>query len=87
MWQKLTSERIPLNDIEQAVYKDNSDTVNDIMFSYDESVSTDNLFYIYRKNTHDSELADFLSTAKELENAEMKSIHRGTTHHPEIQVM
>ena len=27
---KLTSERIPLNDIEQAVYKDNSDTVNDI---------------------------------------------------------
>lgn len=59
MWQKLTSERIPLNDIEQAVYKDNSDTVNDIMFSYDESVSTDNLFYIYLKNTHDSELADF----------------------------
>lgn len=46
---KLTSERIPLNDIEQAVYKDNSDTVNDIMFSYDESVSTDNLFYIYLK--------------------------------------
>lgn len=67
LWQKLTSERIPLNDIEQAVYKDNSDTVNDIMFSYDESVSTDNLFYIYLKNTHDSELADFLSTAKELE--------------------
>lgn len=67
LWQKLTSERIPLNDIEQAVYKDDSKTVNDIIFGYDESFSTDNLFYIYLKNTHDSELADFLRTAKELE--------------------
>lgn len=67
LWQKLISERIPLNDIEQVVYKDDSKTINDIIGGYDESASTDNLFYVYLKNTHDSELADFLITAKELE--------------------
>ncbi len=57
LWQELTSKRIPLKDIEQAVY---------------ENANTDNLFYTYLNNTHDSELSDFLLIAKEVEKQRMK---------------
>ena len=68
LWQKLTSEKIPLDDIEQVVYKDDRSIINDIIWGYDDrSTRTDNLFYIYLQNTKDLELADFLSTAKDLE--------------------
>ena len=66
LWQELTSNRIPLKDIEQAVYKDNSDIYRD-MFSYYGDIHTDNLFYIYLHNTRNSELSDFLETAKMME--------------------
>ena len=66
LWQELTSKKIPLEDIEQAVYKDNSDVYAD-MFYYYENIHTDNLFYIYLRNTRDSELSDFLETAKMME--------------------
>ena len=62
LWQELTSKKIPLEDIEQAVYKDNSDVYADVWDIY-----TDNLFYIYLRNTRDSELCDFLVTAKMME--------------------
>lgn len=68
LWQKLTSEKIPLDDIEQVVYKDDRSIINNIIWGYDDrSTRTDNLFYIYLQNTKDLELADFLSTAKDLE--------------------
>lgn len=67
LWQKLTSERVPLSDIEQAVYKDDGEIISDILFGYNKNVNTDNLFYIYLNNTRDLELADFLYTAKALE--------------------
>ena len=65
LWQKLTSEEIPLEDIEQAVYKDSREKFAD---NYDyRNANTKNLFYIYLRNTNDSELFDFLLTAKGLE--------------------
>ena len=68
LWQKLTSEKIPLDDIEQVVYKDDRSIIDNIIGGYDDrSTRTDNLFYIYLQNTKDLELADFLSTAKDLE--------------------
>lgn len=66
LWQELTSKKIPLEDIEQAVYKDNSDVYADVFYYY-RNIHTDNLFYIYLRNTRDSELSDFLVTAKILE--------------------
>lgn len=54
LWQQLTSNQIPLTDIEQAVYKD--------------SQSPENLFYTYIHNTDDSEISDFLYTAKNIES-------------------
>ena len=66
LWQQLTSERIPLKDIEQVVYGDDRETVSDMFNSY-KKVNTDNLFYTYLRNTEDSELYNFLLIAKELE--------------------
>lgn len=67
LWQKLTSEKIPLKDIEQAIYKDSKEkVVCDIFYGY-RQVGTKNLFYIYLRNTNDSELINFLLAAKDLE--------------------
>lgn len=66
LWQQLTSNRIPLKDIEQVVYKDDGELLNQIVYGYT-PIRTDNLFYVYLQNTTDYELADFLCTAKNLE--------------------
>lgn len=62
LWQALTSERIPLADIEQAVYRDSRDLFSDKTSSY-----TDNLFYTYLIDTNDREIIVLLLTAKEME--------------------
>ena len=73
LWQSLTSERIPLDDIHQAVYKDSRDEF------YNQTVyapqTSDNKFYTYINNSEDYEIADFLFTAKDLEERwrEMRS--------------
>ena len=72
LWQKLTSEKIPLKDIEQAIYKDSKEkVVCDIFYGY-RQVGTKNLFYIYLRNTNDSELINFLLAAKDLEERRKK---------------
>lgn len=66
LWQSLTSERIPLDDIEEVVYRDSLLRFNDNT-GY-RPAKTDNLFYIYLKNSCDGEITDLLGTAKDLEN-------------------
>lgn len=65
LWQKLTSEDIPLRDIEQAVYKDSSDKYNEVRHS--NKKNDPNIFYVYLLNTEDDEIFDFLFTAKKME--------------------
>ncbi len=65
LWQSLTSERIPLNDIEEVVYSDSWSRFYD--YTGYQPPKTDNLFYIYLKNSCDSEITDLLSIAKTLE--------------------
>lgn len=65
IWQSLTSERIPLDDIEEVVYSDSWSRFYDHT-GYQPS-KTNNLFYIYLKNSCDSEITDLLRTAKSLE--------------------
>lgn len=65
LWQSLTSKRIPLPDIEQAVYRDSWERFTDMVYS--DSPKTDNLFYVYLNNSNDSEVTEFLIAAKELE--------------------
>ncbi|MDE6854181.1 MAG: hypothetical protein K2J38_03905 [Muribaculaceae bacterium] len=65
LWQSLTSERIPLSDIEDAVY---TDTQAEFMSHMDwEDKTPDNLFYTYLRNTNDTEIKYFLRVAKTLE--------------------
>lgn len=66
LWQSLTSDRIPLNDIYKVVYRDSWDA-----FDRATSVSKDNsnLFYRYINNTRDDEIKDFLQTAKSIEQS------------------
>ena len=71
LWQKLTSKKIPLKDIEQVVYKDSKDRAEDIL-NGDRQVRAENLFYNYLRNTNDLELIDFLLTAKDLEERRAK---------------
>lgn len=59
LWQGLTSESIPLADIEQAVYRNPAWNPG--------RDPGENRFYIYLKNTSDYEITDFLQIAKELE--------------------
>lgn len=66
LWQSLTSERIPLADIEQVVYSDSYSLFYD--YTGYKPTETDNLFYIYLNNSCDSEIIDLLGTAKNLEN-------------------
>lgn len=64
LWQRLTSDRIPLSDIEKAVYKDSYDKASHVLYGMKD---TDNLFYVYLTNTDDREIIDFLMMAKCLE--------------------
>lgn len=66
IWQSLTSERIPLDDIEEVVYSDSWSRFYDHT-GYQPS-KTNNLFYIYLKNSCDSEITDLLGIAKDLES-------------------
>lgn len=65
LWQSLTSDRIPLADIEEAVYRDSWRLFYDHT-GYKPS-NTDNLFYIYLNNSCDGEVTELLGTAKNLE--------------------
>lgn len=65
LWQRLTSGRIPLADIEQAVYRDSRDEL--IYRTGPGSHNAENQFYIYINNISDVELIDLLITAKEME--------------------
>jgi hypothetical protein len=65
LWQSLTSQEIPLTDIEQAVYKDSQATFDS--FTGYGFKRTGNLFYTYINNTGDEETIRLLSLAKELE--------------------
>ena len=65
LWQDLTSDRIPLEDIREAVYIDSREIFQDHTAFMPEE--TDNRFYIYLNNTHDDDITDFLGTAKYLE--------------------
>lgn len=69
LWQSLTSDRIPLADINEAVYEDNLTEFQSK--TYDPSHS-DNLFYIYLYNSGDEEVTDFIDLAKRLEERRAK---------------
>lgn len=73
LWQGITSDRIPSKDIEQAVYRDSYDTYLD--YTGYEPQKTDNRFYLYLNNSGDTEVWEFLRTAKLIERQwhEMKS--------------
>ena len=65
LWQELTSERIPLSDIEKAVYEDSrSEFLNS---AYASGEKNQNLFYVYLKNTNDNEIVNLLDVAKAIE--------------------
>ncbi|MBD5249655.1 MAG: hypothetical protein HDS56_00565 [Barnesiella sp.] len=63
-WQRLTSERIPLADIEQAVYKDSREM---FMNYHHKELPTDNKFYCYLINSGDQDVIWMLDNAKILE--------------------
>lgn len=65
LWQSLTSERIPLDDIEEVVYRDSWSRFYD--YTGYKPLKTDNLLYIYLKNLCDSEITDLIGIAKTLE--------------------
>lgn len=67
LWQAQTSDRIPLADIEEAVYRSTSDDIFNFL-GYDSNRSS-NLFFMYIQNTNDEEVVDFLCTAKNMEEA------------------
>lgn len=57
LWQSLTSDRIPLDDIYQAVYKDSHDEFySRIDYGYQ---TDDNKFYTYINNSGDYEIEVF----------------------------
>ena len=64
LWQQLTSERIPLKDIEEVVYGNSIEISYSLMNS---ASSTGNQFCNFLKNTKDMEIIDFLYNAKKLE--------------------
>lgn len=66
LWQKLTSVNIPLKEIEEVVYKDSKEKFREMTDMY-RNVKTNNIFYIYLRNTNDEEIINFLTIAKELE--------------------
>ncbi|GEM_PF-650028 len=70
LWQKLTSERVPARDIEEAVYKDGIEKMDEALW---DGSNTKNLFYIYLKNSNDEEAEAYLRNAKKLEKARAKT--------------
>ncbi len=64
-WQALTSERIPLSDIDDVVYRTSSEDFD----RWETSINYDgtNAFYVYLRNTRDCEITDFLSLAKQID--------------------
>lgn len=79
LWQALTSERIPLADIEQAVYRDSYYRFS-CNTSYYPTETSGNLFYTYLTNTNDREIIELLLTAKDMEE-QWKRI-RSPWHYP-----
>ena len=73
LWQLLTSETIPPDDIEEAVYHDSLDRFYDRIGTG--TGDSDNLFYTYLNNAGDMEIVEFLALAKRLEEgwAEIRS--------------
>lgn len=65
LWQSLTSERIPLEDIEEAVYRDSYERFTHIIENSSEK--TTNKFYAYLINTGNSQIISFLDLAKRTE--------------------
>lgn len=64
-WQALTSERIPLSDIDYVVYRTSAEEFTAWKNSIDADAT--NAFYVYLRNTRDSEIADFLGIAKQID--------------------
>ena len=64
-WQALTSERIPLSDIDDVVYRTSAEEFTAWKNSIDADAT--NAFYVYLRNTRDSEIADFLCIAKQID--------------------
>lgn len=64
-WQALTSERIPLSDIDDVVYRTSAEEFTAWKNSIDADAT--NAFYVYLRNTRDSEIADFLCVAKQID--------------------
>ena len=64
-WQTLTSERIPLSDINEVVYRTSCEDFNGRVNGVKDNI--DNAFYIYLHNTRDSEITDFLGIAKQID--------------------
>lgn len=65
LWQAMTSDKIPLSHIEQAVYKDSKADVLDKLS--DLNAAGGNKFYNYLVNNSDREVQGFLLNAKEIE--------------------
>ena len=64
LWQALTSSRIPLSDIENAVYRDSKYDFNNHLI---DPTTTNNVFYTYLGNCQDYEVTHLLFTAKRIE--------------------
>ena len=71
LWRKLTSEEIPLEDIEKVVYKYTLEQTKELM-----SVHDTNAFSTWIRTNNDKEVYDFLMLAKMCEN------NRGRTNDP-----
>ncbi|MDE6277093.1 MAG: hypothetical protein K2M06_03200 [Muribaculaceae bacterium] len=65
LWQQLTSDRIPLSDIEAVVYKATRGELSEMFYSGESR----NMFVTYLKNTSNDEAIEFLTLAKRLEEA------------------
>lgn len=63
LWQALTNEKIPLKDIEDAVYHSSCDEFLDNLMLK----KSPNKFYAYLNNSGDTEVEDLLRSAKQLE--------------------
>jgi hypothetical protein len=59
LWQKLSSEEIPLEDIEKVVYKYTLDQMKDMM-----TVKDPNAFASWIRKNNDMEIYEFLELAK-----------------------
>ncbi|MDE6576859.1 MAG: hypothetical protein K2J82_06205 [Muribaculaceae bacterium] len=66
LWQQLSSQEIPVSDIEQAVYKDSRDSFLTKSDSLN-AANSDNLFYKFLSKSENKDIREFLSAAKELE--------------------